>query len=208
MWLAALPFAMAYLVAAQKAGLSVWEMQFMSLSVYSASAQLVLSQELANGAAGLSIGLSIFLMHLHYILYGLSLARQIKLSPVERGLAAFGLTDFSFALTMACVENTNRSLLFGIELSIFLAWNFNTAAVILFTSLLPNMNQFHLDFIIPLSFFSLLISSIKKPSHVFVAIVAGCLAYITPMLGLGQFSTVLVILISPIFGMLAERILK
>jgi predicted branched-subunit amino acid permease len=205
MWIAAAPFALAYIIAAKEAGLSNWEMMGMSVFVYSASAQILIAQFITGGAPILTILLSVGLMHVHYLLYGLSLNKGIPLKPFERGLAAFGLTDFSFALTMAEAENQNRAFLFGIELSIFLVWNLYTRAARFFQSLLPNMENWHLDFIIPLCFFSLLVASIKNRNQLLVAIAALGAALVFPMLDVAQFSTVLVILLSPFVGMAGRK---
>ena len=51
LWLGAIPFAIAYSIAAQKAGLNAAEIQLMSLTVSAAAAQMGIVQLLTIGAS-------------------------------------------------------------------------------------------------------------------------------------------------------------
>jgi hypothetical protein len=80
LWLAAIPFALAYSVSAREAGLTPVETQVMSLTVYSAAGQMAVVQLLSTGAPAFTILLTTLMMNLHHILYGLSLAKRIEMS--------------------------------------------------------------------------------------------------------------------------------
>jgi len=87
-WLGAAPCAAAYSIAAQQAGLTSTEIQLMSLTVYSAAAQVGIVQLLSAGASTFTIVVTAVVMSLHHFLYGMSLAKRMRLSQFERIAAA------------------------------------------------------------------------------------------------------------------------
>jgi len=160
LWLAAAPVALAYVTAAQDAGLGWLDIQLMSLTVYSASAQIAAVQLLAVGAPLLTILATAGVLNLHFLLYGLSLARRIQLSRLERAIAAYILTDGTYGVTIAA-SNANFSFLFGAGLSLYLAWNLLTALGVLLGHVIVIPASAHLEFAAPLTFFLLLISTAR-----------------------------------------------
>lgn len=199
MWLAAAPFAIAYIVTARQAGLSNVQTQLMSLSIYSAASQIVLYQLMIAHNPILVIAMTVLAMNIHQLFYGLSLTRHFQLNRLEKAILPFPLTDFAFGVTIAR-ENVQVSFLLGIELSIFLAWNTYTAIAIFFSSLFTDIQGLHLDFIIPLTFFMLLITSIKARLDLIVAIFSILLAAICSFLGLGSLTILLLCVVVPLFG--------
>src|SRR5688500_3121449 len=89
LWLATAPFALAYVMAAQKAGLTSLETQLMSLTVYSAAAQIATMQFLSGGGSIIAMLVSAVLINLHQVLYGISLSRHLNLSRVQKVLGAY-----------------------------------------------------------------------------------------------------------------------
>jgi len=177
----------------------------MSLSVYSAAAQIAIAQFIITHASPLTILFTVFLMNLHNVLYGLSLSGQVRFTCLQKAAAAFGLTDFAFGATVAQPENTQLAFLLGIELSIYLSWNLCTGAAILFEPILHSLGNLHVDFIIPLTFFLLLLSTLKRRLHVAVAAVSMALTFVGSFLG---NSVLFVGLLGPILGLGLSNILK
>jgi predicted branched-subunit amino acid permease len=160
LWVAAIPVALAYVTAAQDAGLNWPEIQLMSLTVYSASAQIAAVQLLAVGAPVFTILATAGVLNLHFLLYGLSLTRRIRFSRIERAIAAYILTDAAYGVTIPA-SSASFSFLFGAGLSLYLAWNLLTALAILLGHMIAIPASAHLEFAAPLTFFLLLVSTAK-----------------------------------------------
>jgi predicted branched-subunit amino acid permease len=152
-WLPAAPVAFAYVAAAREAGFSALDIQWMSLTVYSASAQIAAVQ--LAGAPIVTILVTAGVVNLHFILYGLSLARRIPLSWGERAASAYVLTDAAYGIAIAAGEKATSAFLFGAGVSLFLAWNVMTALGLLLGLVIPASAQ--LEFAAPLTFFVLLV---------------------------------------------------
>jgi predicted branched-subunit amino acid permease len=176
LWLAAAPFALAYVIAAQKAGLNPLEIQIMSLTVYSAATQIAATQVLSGDIPILVMLISVVVMNVHHILYGVSLSKSLTLSRLQRVIGAYVLTDSTYAMTVAADNHLNIDFLFGAELSLFIAWNLFTAVGLLVGGLLVLPPWMPLDFIVPLTFFVLLVSSTKSWLDVAVVLISALLA--------------------------------
>jgi len=200
LWVAAAPFAVAYVVTARQAGLSAPQTQLMSLAVYAAAAQIAVAQLIKDGAPSLTIWITVLVMNLHHVLYGLSLTRKLRLSRWASAVAAFPLTDFAYGVTVAQSRNTTLPFLLGVEASVFLAWNLATGAVILFNPVIDRFDGLRLDFIVPLTFFLLLVTSLKSRLDVVVAACALAIAVISGFLGAGSVAVLLVSLLAPLVG--------
>jgi predicted branched-subunit amino acid permease len=179
LWLAAAPVALAFSIAAWDAGLNPWEMQLMSLTIYSASAQIAMAQFLSTGTPTVTILATTVAVNLHFLLYGLSLTKHIKLSRLERVIAAYVLTDATYAITIAAGTSSSFSFLFGAGVSMFLAWNLLTALARLIV--LPSSASF--GFAAPLTFFILLISTMKTRLDLGIALFSAIAALLCTQFG-------------------------
>ena len=83
LWLGVVPFGLAYAVTARSAGLSLVETQALSVLVFAGSAQFSAVGLFAAGAAGLEIVLTTLLLNVRHVLYGLSLGRELELTPAR-----------------------------------------------------------------------------------------------------------------------------
>lgn len=185
LWLSAIPFAIAYSTAAQKAGLNPVEIQLMSLTISSAAAQIAIVQLLMVGAAPVTLLLTAVVMSLHHVLYGLSLAKRMKLSRRDQITTAYFLTDAAYGLTIAGQSYENPSFLLGTELSMFFVWNLFTAVGVLLNQLITIPPSIHLDFVAPLTFFILLLSLIKTCWAIRVVIITAVITLVCYQLQLG-----------------------
>ena len=205
LWLAAAPFGLAYALAAQAAQLSGLETQLMSLLVFAAAAQMALVQLLSTGTSLWIILLTMLVMNLHHLLYGLSLSRQIKFSRRQRLLAGFWLTDAAYGVTAANDKGGNLSFLLGAELSMFVAWNLFTGVGLWLGRVVIIPPEAQLDFVVPLTFFLLLVLVTRTRLDLLVALVSVGLALAFSKLGLGNTAVLLTGIIGPFVGLVLGR---
>jgi 4-azaleucine resistance transporter AzlC len=177
LWLGVVPFGLAYAVTARNAGLSVLETQALSLLVFAGSAQVSAAGLFGAGASGLEIVLTTFLLNVRHVLYGMSLARAIKLTPRRRPVAAYFLTDEAFGVVIASPERSFPFLL-GAELSLFVTWNLATFGGALLGGAIPDPEKLGVDLIFPLAFLALLVPLVRTRAELIVAAVSATLAYV------------------------------
>jgi len=177
LWLGVVPFGLAYAVIARNAGLSLLETQALSVLVFAGSAQVSAAGLFARGAGGVEIVLTTFLLNVRHVLYGLSLGRTVQMSPRERAIGAFFLTDEAYGVAVASGARTFRFLL-GAELSLFLTWNLATFAGALLGGAIPDPERIGVDFVFPIAFLALLVPLVRRRVELVVAVAAGALAWI------------------------------
>jgi 4-azaleucine resistance transporter AzlC len=163
-------------VTARSAGLSLLETQALSALVFAGSAQLSAVGLFATGAAGAEIVLTTLLLNIRHLLYGVSLGRRYHLSPRERPIAAFFLTDEAFGVASASRESSFRFLL-GIELSLFVVWNLATLGGFLLGTAIPDPEKVGVDLIFPIAFLAILVPLIRTRVELVVALCSGALAF-------------------------------
>jgi hypothetical protein len=88
LWTGAIPAGVAYGVAARGAGLSVFETQLMSLTVFSAAAQIGAVSLLGAGGSALLLVGTVLALNAQLLLLGLAVGRQLRLSWPQRLLTA------------------------------------------------------------------------------------------------------------------------
>ena len=177
LWVGVVPFGLAYAVLARDAGLSVIETQALSVLVFAGAAQVSAVGLVSQGAAGLEIVLTTFLLNVRHVLYGLSLGRTARIDGWRRPVAAYFLTDEAFGVMVARRERTFGFLL-GAELSLFVTWNLATLVGALLGSTIPDPQEIGVDFVFPLAFLALLVPLVRTRAELAVAVVAGLVAWV------------------------------
>jgi len=205
LWLAAAPVAFAYTAAAREAGLGAWEIQLMSLTVYSAAAQIAAVQLLSAGAPLFTILVIAGVMNIHFLLYGLSLVRRMRLSRVERAISAYILTDAAYGVAIADGSKGSFSFLFGAGLSLFLAWNGLTALGVLVGRVIVIPASAQLDFAAPLTFFLLLVVTAKTRLDYGVAVLSAVAAMLCHWMQLGSTAVPIVGVSGALVGAWAQE---
>ncbi len=202
LWLGIIPFAIAYAVTGRAAGLSIWEVQLMSLTVFAGASQFAAAGMFASGTAAAGIIATTALLNVRHVLYGLSLSRQIPFTKVQRGIAAQFLTDeaYGVALVNGAKEagGLSFSYLLGAELSLYLIWNIATLAGALAGAFVPDPAALGVGVIFPLAFLGLLVPLLNNKTNVLVALFSGLLAWELSKVAAGG----LVILLTGIGGAL------
>ena len=133
------PIGIAYAVMARQAGLTVGQTCLMSLTVYAGASQMMAAGMLAEHGAFLAIVLATFVLNLRHIIMSTCVMHRMEPTSLPlRLLAAFGVTDESFAL-FTTGTGKSRSVFFflGIHAAIYLSWNLGTLMGALAMDLLP-----------------------------------------------------------------------
>ncbi len=180
-WLGVVPFAVAYAVTARAAHLSLFETQFMSVTVFAGASQFAAAGLFGQGMSAASVIATTFLLNVRHVLYGLSLAQQLPLSGWRRLLAAQFLTDEAYGVTIAAGPRQPGGLslafLLGAELSLYVVWNLFTLAGSLAGSVIPDPKAVGADVIFPLAFLGLLVPLLAGRRELLVAGFSGLLAW-------------------------------
>lgn len=177
LWVAVVPFALAYAVTARGSGLSLVETQALSVLVFAGSAQVSAVGLFGRGAGGLEIVLTTFLLNVRHVLYGLSLGGTVPLEGGRRTVAAYFLTDEAFGVVAASRERSFGFLL-GAELSLFATWNLATCAGSLLGSVIPDPERIGVDVVFPLAFLALLVPLVRTRAELVVAATAGTASWL------------------------------
>jgi 4-azaleucine resistance transporter AzlC len=206
LWLGIISFAIAFALLATTTGLTSLETIALSALVFAGSAQLAFVDLVGSGAGAVAILLTVLLLNLRHILYGLPIdaklphPRQIPI-PI---LAAF-ITDESFGLAVRRLnagEATGR-FLFGASLGLYLPYVTVTAIGSLIGNRLPDPERLHLDVVLPLSFLSflaLLIPFLRNRRSVLVATIGAALSLSLREVVNGGAATLLAICIAAALG--------
>ncbi len=180
--LGVLPFGMIYGVLALQAGLSPALAMSMSLIVFAGSAQFIGTQLIAQGAGGLVIVATTFVVNLRHALYSASVAPFIKQVPLRwQVLLAYVLTDEAYAVTITRFTQPDSSAAlnkhwyyFGAGFTLWASWQISTAIGIVVGQLIPE--SWSLDFTLALTFIALVVPNLKDRASVAAAVSAGIMA--------------------------------
>ena len=109
------PVGIAYAVMARQAGFTAAETVLMSLSVFAGASQMMAVGMVAQGAGLAAIILATFLLNLRHVIMSACVNHRLPRSGLAaRLLAAFGVTDESFAIfTATPAENCTLPFFFG-----------------------------------------------------------------------------------------------
>jgi 4-azaleucine resistance transporter AzlC len=204
-----LPFGMFYGVLALQAGLPPVLAWAMSSIVFAGSAQFIGMQLIAQGAGGLVIVATTFVVNLRHALYSASMAPFIKQVSLRwKVLLAYLLTDEAYAVTITRFTQPDSSTslnkhwyYFGAGITLWTSWQLSTAVGIIVGQLIPE--SWSLDFTLALTFIALVVPNLKDRASVAAAVSAGIMAafsYMWPY-KLGLFAAAIT---GIVIGMLVE----
>jgi predicted branched-subunit amino acid permease len=130
----------------------------------------------AAGAAGITVVLTTLLLNVRHVLYGLTLGGRMSLTPRQRPVGAYFLTDETFGVVVAQPDRSFAYLL-GAELSLFATWNLSTLAGAVLGGAIPDPERLGVDFVFPLAFLALLGPLLRGRNELVVAAASGALAF-------------------------------
>jgi 4-azaleucine resistance transporter AzlC len=187
LWLADVPFAIAYALLAQTNGFTKLEAVFMSLFVFAGSAQLAIIDMAPSQAGYLTILLTVLLLNLRHVLYALTL--DLKLArprSIPKPVLAAGMTDEGMGLTIAQMQRRPATdwYFLGTVLSLYLSFAVATTIGVFLGGRIPDPERLHLDVIFPLTFLALLLPLVRNRRALAIAVVAAGLSVgLRPIVG-------------------------
>jgi 4-azaleucine resistance transporter AzlC len=162
---AAIPFAMVMGSEAIRQGLTIYEIVFMSLTVFAGSSQFIAVSLWEHPAPWASLALAVFLVNLRHTLMAASLAPKMKqFRPRLKPLAIFFMADETWALNeqRATSSPLTPAYYFGVALCLYILWAIGTALGASMGSLIPDPKLFGFDFVFPAVFICLVIGFAKS----------------------------------------------
>lgn len=135
------PVGIAYAVMARQAGFSSLQTCLMSLSVFAGASQMMATGMYAQGASIFAMILATFILNLRHLIMSTCVINRMRTGGVGiRLLAAFGITDESFAIfTTEKEENCTVMFLLGLILVNYSSWNAGTLLGTIVSDFLPEI---------------------------------------------------------------------
>jgi 4-azaleucine resistance transporter AzlC len=162
--IAVIPWAVLAGSYAVDAGLTAWQAQMMSLTVFAGSAQLVATGMFKAGVSLATMLLTTFIISSRHFLYSISLREKISPLPTRwRLFLGFLLTDELFAVCSSqSTQSFDRWYAAGAGGSFYLVWNAASFIGIVAGGQFPALNEVGLDFAVAATFIALVIPQIKS----------------------------------------------
>jgi 4-azaleucine resistance transporter AzlC len=179
LWIGIVPFGMAYVLAAQAAGLSAAEALGMSLLVNAGTSQLVATELFANGSNSLSILLATLIVNARHLPLAASLAAGLNhMHTLARAGLAFTLSDASYAVSAKRVleDRSGAIFLLGSGASLYVSWQLGSVAGFLLGGTVRELTSLGLELVFPLTFLVLLTPYLGSRGGLSAALIAGSVA--------------------------------
>lgn len=180
-------------VVARQSGLEPVEIVAMSLLVFAGASQFAMVQLFSQASPAAVVVASVLFINLRHLLMATSLRPQLQRLPLARRLvAAFFLTDESFAMATGHFRRGGHSLAyyFTFAIALFLLWNLATVIGLIVGGAIGDPRRLGVDFAITATFIGIVVLAIRHRADVVVAIGA---ALVAGSLALAGASTVAVI---------------
>lgn len=174
-WPGVVSIGLVYAVVSREAGMTAFEIQAMSVLVYSGAGQFAMTSLIDDHASALAIVITVAMLNVRHVLYGISARRWLPpTGQPPRPILAHTLVDESYGITEAEVARGTGSgwFLLGAGLSLLLAWNLSVALGLILGGLFDVPDDIGLDFIFPLSFVALTLPLIRHRRHLAAAVAA------------------------------------
>ena len=177
------PFGIIYGVIGVEIGFSPMEVFAMSFVIFAGSSQIAFAQLFAAGASPLVMISSVAVINSRHILYGAVLAEYLgKLRLTWKILLSYLMADQAFSVSSAFFKKNvkNKNIHFhmlGSGLTLWSLWQLSTLIGIVLGNIVPA--QLGLEFAIPLTFFSLILSELRKLDHVIIILISGICSVLT-----------------------------
>lgn len=163
-----IPVGIAYAVMARQTGLTVFETILMSICVFAGASQMMVVGMYAQDASIAAMVLATFILNLRHLIMGICIfTRMKKTGTALKLLAAFGITDESFAIfSTGKEENTTVFNFLGLITVTYSSWIVGTAIGAVATNFLPALLTASLGISLYAMFIGLLTPNITKNGSV------------------------------------------
>jgi 4-azaleucine resistance transporter AzlC len=210
LWAGVAPFAVAFALLARTAGFSAIETQALSLLVFAGGAQMAIVTLYAGGASAVAIVLTVLVLNLRHVLYGLSLSRQLgRQTRPPLPFLAFMLTDEAYGVTVRDRldgRGGGPGFFLGACLSLYSVYNLATLTGALAGRLLPDPHRLGLDFIFPLCFLALLLPLLRNWRQGVVAAVSALAALLLSRVTAGGITILLAAITAAALGVALDHL--
>lgn len=153
-----------------------------SLIIFAGAAQLATVQLITDGAAAAVVIATALVINARHFMYSAALAPHFReLSPADRLLMPYVLTDQAFAVSISRYEAAldpayKRWFYVGAGMGLWTTWQLTTLIGVVLGATVPE--SWSLDFAIPLVFLALLVPTLRDRPSVVAAVVGGTVAVV------------------------------
>lgn len=201
LWAGALPSGAAFGIAALQAGLGPFDIQLMSLVVFSAAGQITAAVLIGEGSAAWLVVLTTVALNAQFLLISVTVGRLLQMSPIQKLASAWVLTDASYGVS-AAAGMLKLPVLLGAGVCMYLGWNIGTALGLVVGTAIPDAERLGLSLVIPLSFLAVLVPLLKsRPALLAAAVAVGLALLLREALPIG-----IAVLIAGLGGSIAGAI--
>jgi 4-azaleucine resistance transporter AzlC len=179
-----IPIGLAFGVLARKSGLTPLQIGMMSVFVFAGSSQFIAASMLSDGASGIAIILTTFMVNLRHLLMSSALAVFFRGEDRKKlSLFAYGVTDESFAVNLVRLIDggwdLNRSIIVNQMANV--TWFVSTVIGGFGGQFIPE-KAFGIDYALIAMFICLLAFQLRGRKYVITAMIAGVFAVIFSLL--------------------------
>ncbi|MDQ2915151.1 MAG: AzlC family ABC transporter permease [Chloroflexota bacterium] len=195
-------------VVARQAGLEPLEIAAMSLLVFAGASQFAMVQLFSQSAPVPIVITSVLFINLRHLLMATSLRAQLHQLPLfGRLVAAFFLTDESFAMATGHFRRGGRSVAyyFTFAIALFVLWNLATIAGIFLGGAIGDPRRFGVDFAITATFIGIVALAIRRPADVAIALVAGVVAGGLALAGASTIAVITAGALAPLIAVFVRK---
>lgn len=202
-----LPIGFAFGVLAHGAGISVFNVLWMSLLVFAGSAQFIAVGMIESISPPLTVIITTFIVNLRHFLMSASISPYLaRWGKGRRALFGFQLTDETFALHSAQFfeEVPPAAQIFSANATAHLSWVLGSILGALAGGLVTNTEKIGLDYALPAMFIALLLAQLRSRYEVMVAVISGAVAAGLYWLGYQRWYVIIATLIAATIGLLVN----
>ncbi len=177
------PVAIAYGLLAKSVPLKIAEAGMFSAIVFAGAAQFISASMLLSGAGIASIIVTTFLINSRHFLLSATVASRLTGTRRWHALAAFGVTDETFAVAATRPDTFGTPYLLGLNFTAWLGWLSGTITGHFAGGLLPAKMQLAMGILLYVMFLGILMPEVKKDKKVIlVAVFSGVIHWLLRML--------------------------
>ena len=195
-------------VVARQSGLQPLEIIAMSLFVFAGASQFAMVQLFSQATPAPIVIVSVLFINLRHLLMATSLRPHLgRLPHAQRLLAAYFLTDESFAMATGHFRRGGRSLAyyFTFAMALFVLWNISTVIGIVVGGAIGDPRRFGVDFAITATFIGIVVLAIRHRADIAIAVVAALVAGGLALAGASTIAVIIAGAVAPLIAVFVRR---
>jgi 4-azaleucine resistance transporter AzlC len=195
-------------VVARQSGLQPLEIAGLSLLVFAGASQFAMVQLFSERAPTAIVIASVLFINLRHLLMATSLRPHMRRLPLfGRLVAAFFLTDESFAMATGHFRRGGRSLAyyFTFAISLYVVWNLATLAGLAIGGAIGDPRRIGVDFAITATFIGIVVLAIRRPADIVIALVAAVIAGLLALAGASTVAVITAGALAPLIALVVRR---